>query len=139
MTAMIAVTVTASVAGFYPNTAKIGDSGTPPDPNNGNNTYVALAPVVSVVCSGATLTAPGTPLAGVQNTYFPGTTTVAAGATSIPLGTATGAGGTIANGSLLLVIQMQDASINTRNTVVYGNGSTGTGLPPSITRATMSS
>jgi uncharacterized repeat protein (TIGR01451 family) len=125
--ATVAVTVTASAAGFYPNTATVTDSGTPPDPNTGNNSYVALAPVVSVVCSGAALSAGGT-LSGVVNTYYPGKTTVAAGATSIPLGTATGAGGTIANGSLLLVIQMQDASINDSNTVAYGNGSTGTGF-----------
>src|ERR1039458_1878642 len=46
---------------------------------------------------------------------------------SIPLGAVNGTG-TIANGSLLLVIQMQDASINTSNTVAYGNGSTGTGF-----------
>jgi uncharacterized repeat protein (TIGR01451 family) len=126
-TATVQVPVTASTAGFYPNTATVTDSGTPPDPNTGNNTYVALAPVVSVVCSGATLSAGGT-LSGVVNTYYPGTASVAKGATSIPVGTATGAAGTIANGSLLLVIQMQDASINTSNTVAYGNGSTGSGF-----------
>ena len=120
--------VSTTTAGFYSNTASIADSGTPPDPNSGNNTFVALAPVVSVVCSGATLSSPVLPLSGVQNTYYPGSASVAKGATSIPLGTATGAGGTIANGSLLLVIQMQDASINTGNTVVYGNGSTGSGF-----------
>ncbi len=123
----VAVTVKASAAGFYPNTATVTDSGTPPDSNTGNNTYVALAPVVNIVCSGAALSAGGT-LSGVVNTYYPGKTTVAVGATSIALGTATGAGGTIANGSLLLVIQMQDASINTSNSVAYGNGSTGTGF-----------
>lgn len=126
-TATIAVKVSTTTAGFYSNTASIIDSGTPPDPNTGNNTYVALAPVVSVVCSGATLTAGGT-LSGPQNTYYPGTASVAKGATSIPVGTATGAAGTIVNGSLLLVIQMQDASINTTNTVAYGNGSTGSGF-----------
>jgi len=126
-TATIAVVVATTTAGFYPNTATVTDSGTPPDPNTGNNTYVSLAPVVSVVCSTATLTAGGT-LSGTQNTYFPGTASVAAGATSIPVGTATGAGGTIANGSLLLVIQMQDASINSSNSGAYGNGSTGTGF-----------
>ena len=47
---------------------------------------------------------------------------------SIPIGAATGAGGTIVAGSELLVIQMQDASINTTNSVVYGNGSTGNGF-----------
>ncbi len=126
-TATVAVVVSTTTAGFYPNSATVTDSGTPPDPNTGNNTYVALAPVVSVVCSGATLTAGGT-LTGAINTYFPGTASVAVGATSIPLGTSTGAAGTIAAGTELLVIQMQDASISTSNTVAYGNGSTGTGF-----------
>ena len=125
--ATITVTVKATTAGFYPNTANVTDSGTPPDPNTGNNTYVALAPVVSVVCSTTVLSAGGT-LSGVLNTYYPGTATVAAGAKSIPVGTATGAGGTITTGSLLLVIQMQDASINDNNTVAYGNGYTGAGF-----------
>jgi uncharacterized repeat protein (TIGR01451 family) len=122
----VAVKVSTTTAGFYPNTAQVTDPGAPTDPNTGNNTYVALAPVVSVVCSGAVLGAGGT-LSGVQNTYYPGNGNVAKGATSIPLGAANGTG-TIANGSLLLVIQMQDASINTANTVAYGNGSTGTGF-----------
>jgi uncharacterized repeat protein (TIGR01451 family) len=123
----VALKVSTTTAGFYPNTATVSDSGTPPDPNTGNNTYVALAPVVSVVCSTNTLVAGGT-LNGAINTYYPGTANVAKGAISIPVGTATGAGGTIANGSLLLVIQMQDASINTSNTVAYGNGYTGSGF-----------
>jgi len=127
-TATVTVTVLATTAGFYPNTATVSDSRTPPDFNTGNNTYVALAPVVSVVCSGATLSAAPAALTGVLNTYFPGTASVTAGATSIPVGTSTGAGGTITAGSLLLVIQMQDASINTSNTVAYGNGSTGSGF-----------
>ena len=126
-TVTVAVTVSTTTAGFYPNTATITDSGTPPDPNTGNNSYVALAPVVSIVCGNGTLTAGGT-LSGVLNTYFPGTASVAAGAKSISIGASTGAGGTIATGSLLLVIQMQDASINTTNSVVYGNGSTGAGF-----------
>jgi uncharacterized repeat protein (TIGR01451 family) len=124
--ATVAVVVSTTTAGFYPNTATITDSGTPPDPNTGNNSYVALAPVVSVVCATNTLTAGGT-LTGVINTYFPGNGTIAAGATTIPVGTKVGTG-TIAAGSLLLVMQMQDASINTSNTVAYGNGSTGAGF-----------
>ena len=118
--------VSTTAAGFYPNTATVSNPGPPPDPNTGNNSYVALAPVVSVVCATSTLTAGGA-LSGVVNTYFPGTANVAKGATSIPLGAANGTGA-IANGSLLLVIQMQDASISTSNTVAYGNGSTGTGF-----------
>ncbi|HXP45063.1 MAG TPA: hypothetical protein VN833_32755, partial [Candidatus Acidoferrales bacterium] len=69
--ATIAVVVSTTAAGFYQNTAVVSDSGTPPDPNTGNNTYVALAPVVSVVCSGASLGPALTPLSGVLNTYFP--------------------------------------------------------------------
>ena len=125
--ATVAVVVKATTAGFYPNTASVTDSGAPPDPNTGNNSYVALAPVVSIVCATGTLT-PGGTLSGVLNTYFPGTASVSAGGTSIPVGAATGAGGTIVAGSELLVIQMQDASINTTNSVVYGNGSTGNGF-----------
>ena len=125
-TATITVVVSTSAAGFYPNTASITDSGTPPDPNTGNNTYVALAPVVSVVCGNSVISSGGT-ISGVINTYFPGTASVAKGATSIPIGAANGSG-TITTGSLLLVIQMQDASINTSNSVAYGNGSTGAGF-----------
>ncbi|HUO15963.1 MAG TPA: hypothetical protein VMX38_13335, partial [Verrucomicrobiae bacterium] len=125
-TATVAVTVSTTAAGFYPNTATVTDSGTPPDPNTGNNTYVALAPVVSVLCGTNTLTAGGT-LSGVVNTYYPGAASVSAGATSIPLGTANGTG-TISEGTELLVIQMQDASISYSNTVAYGNGYTGSGF-----------
>jgi uncharacterized repeat protein (TIGR01451 family) len=125
-TATVTVVVATTAAGFYPNTATITDSGTPPDPNTGNNAYVALAPVVSVVCSTTTLTAGGT-LTGQINTYYPGNGNVAIGATSIPVGAANGTG-TIAAGSLLLIIQMQDASINPSNSVAYGNGSTGAGF-----------
>jgi uncharacterized repeat protein (TIGR01451 family) len=125
-TATVAVKVATTAAGFYPNTATITDSGTPPDPNTGNNSYVAVAPVVSVLCGTTTLTAGGT-LTGVVNTYYPGAASVSAGSLSIPVGAANGTG-SITTGSELLVIQMQDADINTSNTVAYGNGSTGTGF-----------
>ena len=70
-----------------------------------------------------------TVLAGVIDTYYPGTTTVSTGATSIPLGTAQGAPTPITAGDLLLVIQMQDASINSSNNANYGSGTgTGTGF-----------
>lgn len=70
---------------------------------------------------------PGGVLAGVVNTYFPGTSaTLAAGATTIALGAASGAAVGITPGDLLLVIQIQDADINSTNTSSYGAG-TGTG------------
>ncbi|TMG12141.1 MAG: DUF11 domain-containing protein, partial [Chloroflexi bacterium] len=59
------------------------------------------------------------------NTYYPGALTAAAGATTITLGTATGAGTPIAVGDLVVVIQMQDAAIDSANTGAYGNGIAG--------------
>ena len=127
-TATIAVVETASAAGSYANSATVSDSGTPPDPNTGNNTYVAVATVQSISCAAVAQATSGNNLGGVLNSYYPGTASVAAGATSIPVGAATGAGSAIAAGNLLLIIQMQDASINDSNTVAYGNGYTGQGF-----------
>jgi hypothetical protein len=72
-------------------------------------------------------------ITGVVNTYFPATASAAAGATSITLGAhATGdAGVAIATGDLLLVIQMQGATINAVNSSAYGDGSTGSGATSS--------
>ncbi|MDY6898472.1 MAG: isopeptide-forming domain-containing fimbrial protein [Cyanobacteriota bacterium] len=78
--------------------------------------------------------APGTDgdginLTGVINTYYPGTANVNAGATSIPVGTSTGAATQIQAGDLLLVIQMQGADINSTNTDSYGDGVAGGSTP----------
>src|SRR5262245_35247764 len=76
---------------------------------------------------------PGT-ISGVVNTYYPGSADVAAGATSISLGAATGASTAISSGDLLLVIQMQDASIASTNNSRYGdnvNGDPGSGYTTS--------
>jgi len=131
-TATVTVTVTAATSGAYSNTATVSDSGTPPDLNPGNNTYVAVATVQAVACAAVSQAAPGNNLTGTLNSYYPGTASVAAGATSIPVGAATGGPGgvptPIAAGNLLLVIQMQDASINLSNNVAYGNGFTGQGF-----------
>ncbi|WP_394680014.1 beta strand repeat-containing protein [uncultured Comamonas sp.] len=66
---------------------------------------------------------------GVVNDYFPGAgaSTLAAGSTSLTLGTQrTGAANkTLAANDLLLVIQMQDASINAVNSSAYGSGGSG--------------
>ena len=67
---------------------------------------------------------------GVVNDYYPATNTqLSAGASSVTLGTRVtgGAGKNVAVGDLLLIIQMQDATINYTNTNAYGNGSTGQG------------
>jgi len=64
-------------------------------------------------------------LTGIVNTYWPGTANVSAGNTSITVGAhATGDASTaIASGDLLLVVQMQGATLNTTNTANYGDGS----------------
>lgn len=67
----------------------------------------------------------GGSLTGIVNTYYPGNSSVSAGATSISLGTPVGAATTITTGDLLLVIQMQDAAINSTNTSSYGDGVSG--------------
>jgi uncharacterized repeat protein (TIGR01451 family) len=131
-TATVTVIETAATSGAYANTAVVSDSGTPPDPNSGNNTFVSVATVQSAVCGAVSKATAGSGLTGVLNTYYPGKTSVAAGATSITIGAATGGPGgvptAIAAGNLLLVIQMQDAAINDSNSVLYGNGSTGQGF-----------
>jgi uncharacterized repeat protein (TIGR01451 family) len=126
--ATVAVVETGTASGSYANTAVVSDSGTPPDLNPSNNTYVSVATVQTAACAAVSQAVPGTNLTGTLNTYYPGTASVAAGATSIPVGTATGAGTAIAAGDLLLVIQMQDASLNLSDNVAYGNGYTGQGF-----------
>ena len=64
-------------------------------------------------------------LTGVINTYHPGVGTAAAASTTITLGTAAGAATPIAIGDLVLVIQMQDAGIDSTNTGAYGDGVAG--------------
>src|SRR4051812_15253503 len=73
---------------------------------------------------------PGGTLSGVVNTYYPGTATANSGTTSITLGAARAGGALtpIAAGDLVLVIQMQDAGINSNNSNSYGaNNGTGSG------------
>lgn len=58
----------------------------------------------------------------IINTYYPGAASVNAGSTRIQLGTkrTEGAGDDIRPGDLLMVIQMQGATINSTNTINYG-------------------
>jgi mucin-19 len=56
------------------------------------------------------------------NSYFPATASVSAGNTGISLGTRTGAANDIAVGDLLLIIQMQGATIDSSQTNRYGDG-----------------
>jgi uncharacterized repeat protein (TIGR01451 family) len=79
------------------------------------------------ICATPGRDGPGT-ISGVVDTYYPTSGSVSAGATNITLGAASAAGAqvAIAPGDLVLVIQMQDATINSSNNSNYGAGS-GTG------------
>lgn len=80
-------------------------------------------------CATAGKDGAGGNLTGVVNSYYPGTANAAAGAKTISVGTRAGASTNIATGDLLLVIQMQDATIDTSNDNTYGvGGTTGAGF-----------
>src|SRR5689334_15809829 len=64
-------------------------------------------------------------ISGTVNTYFPGSGSVAVGATSITLGASSGAATGISTGDMLLVIQMQNTTYATNNSTRYGTGTTG--------------
>ena len=77
----------------------------------------------SGVCAIPGFDGPGGTLSGIVNTYYPGSATAAAGSTSISVGSPSGSATAIAAGDLLLVIQMQDAEIDSNNDERYGDGS----------------
>ncbi len=74
------------------------------------------------ICNAAGAAGDLSNISGVVNTYFPGSSSVASGATSLSIGPAAGASSVIAAGDLLMIIQMQDADMNTANTIDYGDG-----------------
>jgi uncharacterized repeat protein (TIGR01451 family) len=84
-------------------------------------------------CAAPGKDAPGT-ISGIVNRYYQGTGSPASGATTLTLGAASGAAGTVTVGDLLLVIQMQGASIDVNNDERYGDGS-GTAANTPITTA----
>lgn len=86
---------------------------------------VAPVQVMGQACGTPGQQGNGGTLTGVVNAYFPGTATANAGTTSIQLGTSRGAATPIASGNLLLVIQMQDAAIDSDNDSGYGDGVAG--------------
>ena len=121
-TATITITVTApSTATTLSNTASVSLSG---DPNSANNSATAYTVVQPLVCATPGRDGAGGTLTGIVNTYYPpsSTGTLASGSTSVALGASSGATTAIAAGDLLLIIQMQGASINSNNTSSYGDG-----------------
>jgi uncharacterized repeat protein (TIGR01451 family) len=111
-TTTVTIVATPAAPGGYPNSASV--TATTADLTQANNSATGVAYSELNACASSTATAGGN-LGGVINTYYPGKATANAGSTSITLGAATGAANQIATGDLVLVIQMQDATINTSN------------------------
>ena len=84
--------------------------------------FVVPPSVAAGLCATPGASGAGGTLTGVVNTYYPGTASAAAGATSITVGAPTGAATAIAAGDLLLVVQMQGADFDSSNTNSYGHG-----------------
>jgi uncharacterized repeat protein (TIGR01451 family) len=125
-TGTITITVTTpSTSGPISNTATVSTTTT--DPISSNNSATVVTVVQPLVCATPGNDGAGGTLTGIINTYYPpkANGTLAAGATTVKLGTSSGAAKQIASGDLLLIIQMQDALINSTNTGAYGDGSPG--------------
>ena len=125
--ATITITVTAPASAVtLTNTATVALAG---DPNTSNNSASSYTVVQPIVCATPGKDGAGGTLTGVVNAYYPPSKTgnLASGSTSVALGAVSGASVAIAAGDLLLIIQMQDATINSTNTSSYGSGLPGLG------------
>jgi len=128
--APITITVRAIAAGAVSNVATVSYNALAT--SNSSETVRTL--VEGKVCATPGKDGAGGTLAGIKNDYWPGSSTVAAGAATLTVGAraAGGAGNTINAGDLLIVMQMQDAAFDTTNDETYGEGTgstrgTGTG------------
>lgn len=79
---------------------------------------------------GAVLSSPANDIAigssnTILNTYYPGTGNPVKGNTTLTVGTPVGSATNIANGDMVLIIQMQGADFNSANDDTYGNGVAG--------------
>ena len=128
---LVATTTSGGVATVYNNTGTI-TSGTP-DAIAGNNSATVTVRTQSHICSNPGKDGAGGTISGNVNTYYPGNANAAAGATSMTLGAVpVGYGTTQINiGDLVLVMQSQDAAIDSNNDDRYGDGAgtQGTGTP----------
>ncbi|MBK8324492.1 MAG: hypothetical protein IPL06_17740, partial [Betaproteobacteria bacterium] len=87
------------------------------------------APALAQVCAVPGSSGPGS-ISGIVNTYYPGTAaTLSSGSTSVAVGSADPRGSltAVAAGDLLLVVQVQDASISSTNSAAYGGSGGGAG------------
>jgi uncharacterized repeat protein (TIGR01451 family) len=124
-TAQILITVLTPVsASTISNTVSVSTSTT--DPVNTNNSATAITVVQPLLCATAGKDGAGGTLSTTVNTYYQGSGTAAAGATSITVVTpSSGSATQVAAGDLLLIIQMQDAQINSSNSGNYGDNTPG--------------
>jgi len=128
--APITITVIANAAGTISNVATVSWNGNVK--TNSSETIRTLTE--AKICATPGKDGAGGNLTLVKNDYWPGTTTVNAGSTSIVVGTrnTNGALHNLAAGDLIIVMQMQDAAFDTSNDETYGEGTgstraTGTG------------
>ncbi len=86
---------------------------------------IAISTAIAQVCALPGSAGDAT-ISGTVNTYWtPGAGSYNSGSTSIALGGQRGAVATLAEGDLVLVIQMQCASINSSDSLSYGDGAAG--------------
>src|SRR5580704_9179072 len=117
---------TPATATTMTNVATVSTTGT--DPVAANNSVTLVTVVQPLVCATPGKDGAAGTLTGIVNAYYPpgsAVGTVNAGATSVVLGAAAAAPAAqtaIASGDLLLIIQMQNATINSTNTGAYGDG-----------------
>jgi uncharacterized repeat protein (TIGR01451 family) len=117
-TATVILTLTMTGVGAFSVTGTADDTQfDPPADSYATATGSGVRPCATPGKDGA-----GGTLTGVVNSYFAGTASAASGATSIAIGAGTGANVNIAAGDLLIVMQMQDASISSVNDERYGAG-----------------
>ena len=77
---------------------------------------------------------PSSSATGTVNSYWRGNGNLATGATTLTLGTyGGGAGSALGTNDLLLIIQMQDGSIDSSNSSLYGDG-TGIAMAMHVSR-----
>ena len=125
-TATATITVTApGTSGSLSDTASTTSAVT--DPFTSNNSATLVTFVQPLSCATPARDGAGGTLAGNVNTYYAPSAPVvlAPGATTVTLSAASGSTTPIAVGDLLLIIQMQDAAINSTNTGAYGDGTAG--------------
>ncbi|MFI5110954.1 MAG: hypothetical protein ACHP78_19200, partial [Terriglobales bacterium] len=125
-TTITIVVTSPATASTLSNTASATTTSTDPVAGNNSTTVITVAQPLSCATPGRD--GLGAAITGTVNTYYPPAatpTTLSAGSNSVALGAHRGANTPVAIGDLVLIIQMQDATINSTNTSSYGDGMPG--------------